>query len=155
MSKGLFFITALGLGAAAIYLMDDKKGKKRRARLKKQIEKGVEAAGEWIDEYSQRAPELSKQFGSKAQEYLKMAGEKAGEFSKEYGPRAQEYAKVAGQKANDYLKNGHSGWTPSARFVGALGSALAFYGAGRPGLYGTMLRTLSLGMFTRALMTSR
>lgn len=155
MSKGLFFLTLLGAGAAAIYLTDEKHGKKRRAKLRKQFERYTNAAGEWIDEYTERAPELSRELGSKAQEYLKVAGTKASELSREYGPRAKEYAQVAGSRAGEYLKNGHSGWTPSARLVAALGSALAFYGAGRPGIYGTMLRTLSLGMFTRALMTSR
>jgi hypothetical protein len=155
MSKGLFFLTILGVGAAAVYLSDEKYGKKRRAKLRKQIDRYTTRAGEWIDDYVERAPEISRDLGGRAQEYLKVAGEKAGEYSREYGPRAQEFARVAGSRAGDYLKNGHSGWRPSARFVGALGSAIAFYGAGRPGIYGTLLRTLSLGIFTRALMTSR
>ena len=155
MSKGLFLLTVLGVGAAAVYLTDEKKGKKRRAQLRKQVDRYATVAGEWFDEYTERAPEISRDLGSKAQEYLKVAGTKAGEFSREYGPRAQEYAKIAGSRAGEYLKNGNSGWRPSARVAGALASALAFYGAGRPGIYGTMLRTLSLGMFTRALMASK
>lgn len=171
MSKALYLIGAAGLGAAAaIYLLDEKQGKKRRARLKKQWDHTLDVAGGKFDEYSrelrERVPELSRQIGSRAKDYWSTAGHRAGEVSRElgknageyakgFGKQAGEYARQAGERATEYAKNGQVKWAPSARFVGALGSALAFYGAGRPGVYGMLLRTLSLGMFLRALLASR
>jgi hypothetical protein len=177
MGKALFLLGAIGAGAAAFYLMDEKEGKKRRARLKKQLEKGLNTAEELWDEYSEefrdRAPEIRRQLGSRAQElgrhaqdYLLGARERAGAWSKVMGRNAQEYAKQAGKSAVDYAREGgklagnavmegQPRYAPSARMIGAIGSALAFYGAGRPGLFGTMLRTLSLGLFLRALFAAR
>ncbi|HSP07282.1 MAG TPA: hypothetical protein VLR94_08900, partial [Acidobacteriota bacterium] len=79
----------------------------------------------------------------------------AAEYTRTFGKSAEDYAKDAGERAVDYAKQGQVRWAPSARFVGAVGSALAFYGAGRRGLFGIFLRTLSLGMFLRALLASR
>jgi hypothetical protein len=176
MSKALFFLGAVGAGVAAVYLLDEKKGKKRRAQLKKRIEEGLSTAGDYIDEYSRevrdKARELSPVIGSRAQElgktaqqYLRTAGSRAEEWSRSAGKNAQDYARVAGKNAGEYAKvagtraseyvSKDGRWSPSARFIGALGSALAFYGAGRPGIFGIVLRTLSLGMFTRALLASR
>ena len=171
MSKALYLIGAAGLGAAAaIYLFDEKQGKKRRARIKKQLDRTLDVAGEKFDEYSkemrERIPEFSRQIGARAQDYWKVAGKRAGEFSRNlsdnaaaytrtFGKSAEDYAKDAGERTVDYAKQGQVRWAPSARFVGAVGSALAFYGAGRRGVFGMLLRTLSLGMFLRALLASR
>jgi gas vesicle protein len=178
MSKALYLIGAAGLGAAAaIYLFDEKQGKKRRTRLKKQWNHAIDVAGDTFDEYSReirdRVPEYSRRLGSqaqkvgsRAQEYWKSAGSRAGEYAQEFGKNAGEYArslghdageyaKRAGERSMEYVKEGQVRWSPSARFVGAVGSALAFYGAGRPGMFGMLLRTLSLGMFLRALLASR
>jgi gas vesicle protein len=177
MSKALLFFGAIGAGAAALYLMDEKEGKKRRAHLRKKFEKGLTAAEGMWDEYSEvvreRYPEVSRQFGARAQsfgksaqEYLRGAGERASEWSKAASKEAPNYARqagkvtadyavVAGKRAGEYVKDGTGRWSPSARMIGAIGSALAFYGAGRPGLFGMVLRTLSLGLFTRALLASR
>lgn len=177
MSKALLLFGAIGAGVAALYLLDEKEGKKRRARLKKKLEKGLNTAEDIWDEYSdvvrERAPEFSRQIGARAQslgktaqEYLKGAGERASQWSKVAGKEAQDYARQAGKatadyavesgkRAGEYVKEGQVRWTPSARMIGAVGSALAFYGAGRPGLFGMVLRTLSLGLFTRALLASR
>ena len=54
--------------------------------------------------------------------------------------------------ASNVMKNGASGWSPSPRFAGALGSVLTVYSAGRRGPAGTILRLLSLGLFARSLM---
>lgn len=171
MSKTLYLITAAGLGAAAaVYLLDEKKGKKRRARIKKQLDHTLDIAGEKFDEYSrevrERAPELSRAIGSRAQDYLNIAGKRASEFTRSFGEGAAQYArgmsknagvvaKEAGERAVDYAKNGQVRWAPSSRMVGAIASALAFYGAGRKGMFGMLLRTLSLGLFLRALLAAR
>jgi gas vesicle protein len=177
MGKGLFLLGAIGAGAAAVYLLDEKEGKKRRARLKKKLESGLETAEELWDEYSHefrdRAPYLKQQLGDRAQvlgrhaqEYLLGARERAGAWSRVMGKNAQEYAKHASKSAADYAREGgkragvavmegQPRYTPSARMIGALGSALAFYGAGRRGLFGMVLRTLSLGLFLRALFAAR
>lgn len=177
MGKALLLFGAIGAGAAALYLLDEKEGKKRRAHLRKRFEKGISAAEGMWDEYSEvvreRAPEFSRQigeraqsFGKTAQEYLRGAGERASEWSKAASKEAPNYAKqagratadyavVAGKRAGEYVKDGTGRWSPSARMIGAIGSALAFYGAGRPGIFGMVLRTLSLGLFTRALLASR
>jgi gas vesicle protein len=177
MGKALLFFGAIGAGAAALYLLDEKEGKKRRARLRKKFESGMSAAEEMWDEYSdvvrERYPDVSRaigaraqSFGKSAQDYLRTAGERASEWSKTASKEAPNYAKqagkltadyaaVAGKRAGDYVKDGSGKWSPSVRMIGAVGSALAFYGAGRPGLFGIVLRTLSLGLFTRALLASR
>jgi hypothetical protein len=177
MGKALFLLGAIGAGCAAVYLMDEKEGKKRRARLKKKFEQGLHTAEELWDEYSEelrdRAPDIKRQLGTRAQElgkhaqeYLLGARERAGAWSRVMGKNAQEYAKTAGQSAVDYARiggkragevvmEGQPRFAPSARMIGAIGSALAFYSAGRPGVFGTILRTLSLGLFLRALFASR
>jgi len=177
MSKALLFFGAIGAGAAALYLMDEKEGKKRRAHLRKRLEKGLSTAEGMWDEYSEvvreRYPEVSRRvgaraqsFGKSAQEYFRGAGERASEWSnaawkeapnyaRQAGKVTADYAVVAGKRAGEYVKEGTGRWSPSARMIGAIGSALAFYGAGRPGLFGMVLRTLSLGLFTRALLASR
>jgi len=135
MVRGLVFV---GLGAAAaVYFLDEKQGKKRRNRARKKIRQVVNSAGEVIGEYSREI------------------GERAGEWSQDFPDRAREYAEEAKELASDFVKNGNSRWAPSARLVGAVGSALAFYGAGRRGVTGALLRTLSLGLFTKALIASR
>jgi hypothetical protein len=135
-------IVLLGLGiAGAAYFLDEKKGRKRRARFKKNMDGWLSSAGDAVEEYSQ-------QFGERAQQL----GERATVLTRELNKRAQEYSGDLKEKAAEI---GSNGWAPSARFVGALGSALAFYAAGRQGVTGALLRTLSLGMFTRALIASR
>lgn len=136
MLRGLLFV---GLGAAAaVYFLDEKQGKKRRNQARKKIRQYANSAGEVIGEYS-------REFG-----------ERAGEWSEDLPDKAREYAATAKEYASDFVKNGNvSRWAPSARLVGAVGSALAFYGAGRKGMTGALLRTLSLGLFTKALIASR
>ena len=135
MLRGLIFV---GLGAAAaVYFLDEKQGKKRRNHASKKFRQVVDSAGEVIGQYSREI------------------GERAGEWSQEFPDKAREYAVGAKDLASDFMKNGNSSWVPSARLVGAIGSALAFYGAGRRGVSGALLRTLSLGLFTKALIASR
>ena len=169
MSKALYLIGAAGLGAAsAIYFLDEKQGKKRRARFRKQFDHTLEVANDRIGEYSkefrERVPVISREVGARAQEYLKAASESAdfrefgrrsGEYARDVGRNAGLFARVAGERAMEYAKETDSRFTPSGRMVGALASALAFYGAGRRGMFGMLLRTLSLGMFLRALLASR
>jgi hypothetical protein len=135
MIRGLILV---GAGtAAAIYFLDQKQGKKRRKVAAKKIRQTVSSAGELFNNYSGDL------------------GERASGLSQELIPRAKEYAGQAKGLAADFVKNGNSRFSPSARLVGALGSALAFYGVGRRGMSGALLRTLSLGLFTKALMASR
>jgi gas vesicle protein len=135
MIRGLIVV---GLGAAAaVYFLDEKQGKKRRKVATKKIRQAVSSAGELFSNYSEDF------------------GERASELSQDLIPRAKEYAGQAKVLASDFMKNGNSRFSPSARLVGALGSALAFYGVGRRGMSGALLRTLSLGMFTKALIAAR
>jgi hypothetical protein len=139
----------VGLGTAgAVYFLDAKKGPKRRKNFQKQFRQTRKRTQELLDGYSQKLRVY-------AQDYSEKLNEQANTFSKVLNERVNEYGKEAKTVANDLAKNGHRRWTPSARTVGALGSALAFYGAGRSGATGMILRTLSLGLFTRALIASR
>jgi hypothetical protein len=135
MIKGLIIV---GLGvASAAYFLDEKKGKKRRARFKENFNDLMSTTGDAVEDYSHRI------------------GERAGEWGKVVAKRAQAYSGDLKEKASDVTSNVTSnGWSPSSRFVGAVGSAVAFYAAGRGGFLGSVLRTLSLGLFTRALMAS-
>src|SRR5262249_28002185 len=135
MVRGLILF---GLGAAgAIYFFDPDKGPKRRKQLKKQWNDTVKLTSKWWDEHGEQI------------------GLKAREISQSLGSQAVYYGNNAKTAAVKLAQNGNHRWSPSARTIGALGSALAFYSAGRRGTTGALLRTLSLGMFTRALMASR
>jgi gas vesicle protein len=135
MIRGLLVV---GLGAAAaVYFLDENKGRKRRKEANKKVRQAVSSAGDLFNEYS-------AQFN-----------DRAAEWSEGLPDRAKQYAGQVKELASGFVKNGNGRWSPSARLVGALGSALAFYGVGRRGLSGAVLRTLSLGMFTRALIASR
>lgn len=168
--KAITFITLAAAGAGAIYFLDQKQGKKRRAKVRKQFERSLDLAQDYWDEYSpelrKRAGQLSHEVGKRAgqfsQEFGKRAGELYGDFSKkagvytrDWGEKAGELSKDYADRATDYAINDHFNWTPSARLATAVGSALAVYSAGRGGFLGTLLRTISLGMFVRALISSR
>lgn len=150
----------MGVGTAgalgAIYLLDEKQGKKRRARLKKRVREVAAVTGEALDDYSRefgkKADRWSRDFGHRADLWAKDFGTRAEGWRKGLNERAREYSSDAKDLATEAVKNG---WSPSARFLGAMASGVAFYGAGRPGMTGTLLRILSLGLFARALMTSR
>lgn len=66
----------------------------------------------------------------------------------------RDCSRKASTIASNFRKNGTAGWIPSPRLAGALGSMLTVYSSGRRGPVGTLLRILSLGLFTRALMTN-
>jgi len=135
MVRGLILF---GLGAAgAFYFFDPDKGPKRRKQLRKQCNDTMKAATDWWDEYGDQI------------------GQRAKDFSQTVGNQALHYGNEARTAATEFVQKNGNGWAPSARAIGALGSALAFYSAGRRGTTGALLRTLSLGMFTRALMASR
>jgi hypothetical protein len=156
MSK-VYYLLALGAGtAAAIYFYDEKKGKKRRARFRRNVEEGWKRADEYTKEWRKQAPKLARQYGTVAGEVLRNTGKRAGELSRDYGSRAGVYLKDAGSKAHElaHARNGHNA-LGSARFLGAMASTIAIYGTARRGFLGTFLRTLSLGLFTKALMAAR
>ena len=153
------FLALVGVGAGAIYFLDAKKGKKRRARVRKQIEQTLDLAQDYWDEYSpelkRRAGEFSHEFGKRAGELYDDVSKKAGVYTREWGEKAGELSKDYADRAGELAVNNRFRWSPSARLATAAGSALAVYSAGRGGFLGTLLRTLSLGMFVRALIASR
>jgi hypothetical protein len=134
----------LGLGAAGVYFLDAKKGKKRRTSFSKNFRKAVSQTEEYCADLAQRSKPLLKDLTERGKPYLESLGR-----------QGQKYASEAGQSVLNYTKNGGTHWQPSARFTGATAGALALYGAGRQGFVGAVLRTLSLGFFTRALLSSR
>jgi|GEM_PF-3078794 len=134
MKTGLLFTGFVAAGITTAFLLDPKKGSKRRKVLKKKANRIMHDGAETLREYSHEL----KPYWDK---YSRELSEEAKHLSKE------GIEKVEG--AN------HNGWKPSARMLGATGGALAFYGAGRPGLLGTIIRTVSLALFTRALLASR
>jgi len=134
----------IGLGAAGFYFLDEKKGKKRRANFTKNVRNFLDQAEEYCLNLAERSKPLIATLGERSKPILHSLGE-----------QGQKYASGVGHSVYEYAKNGHTGWSPSARFTGATAGALALYGAGRPGVVGALLRTLSLGFFTRALLASR
>lgn len=157
--KAITFIALAGAGAGAIYFLDQKHGRKRRAKVRKQIERSLDLAQDYWDEYSpelrKRAGEFSHEVGKRAEELYGDFSKKAGVYTREWGEKAGELSKDYAERATDYAVNDHFDWSPSARLATAVGSALAVYSAGRGGFLGTLLRTISLGMFVRALISSR
>jgi hypothetical protein len=141
--KGLMLIAGLGIGAAAFTYFNDKKyGKKRRIQARKNLDKTLRTTQESIGEFS-------KQF-------LNHTGEFSKQFLNHTKEATRDFRNKAEVQAADLAKNvKQNGWKPSSRMLGALGSALAFYGASRQGLLGLACRTLSLTMFTRALISPR
>lgn len=134
----------LGLGVAGIYFLDTKRGKKRRATFSKNFRKAVSQAEDYCADLAERSKPLLKDFSEKSKPYLETIGR-----------QSQKYASQAGESLVNYTRNGGSHWHPSARMTGATAGALALYGAGRPGFLGSLLRTLSLGFFTKALLASK
>jgi hypothetical protein len=134
----------LGLGIAGVYFLDTKKGKKRRATFSKNVRKAVNQAEDYCSDLADRSKPLLKDLSERGLPYLQTLGR-----------QSQKYATEAGQSVVNYTCNGGSHWQPSARVTGATAGALALYSAGRRGLLGAVLRTLSLGFFTRALLASR
>jgi gas vesicle protein len=134
MKFATFFLGVVAAGVAAAYLLDEKKGQKRRKVLRKRANQALEDAREAFHGYSkQLEPHIKK-------------------YSEQVKERAEEFSDQGRQKVEEI---GHNGWSPSARALGATASALAFYGAGRSGPIGSMMRTVALGLFTKALLASR
>ena len=134
----------MGLGAAGFFFLDSKKGKKRRAQFKKNAENVFHQAENYCGHLAERSKPLIDELSKQGKPLLHTLG-----------TEGQKYANRIGHSVNDYAKNGRTGWHPSARLTGATAGALALYGTGRPGFVGALLRTLSLGFFTRALLASR
>ena len=134
MKNGLLFAGAVAAGISAAYLLDEKRGPSRRKFIKKKADLLLKEAGHRWDDYSHE---------------LKPYWEK---YSKEFAHGAEDFAKVGMQRVE---KAAQDGWAPSSRMLGATASAVAFYGAGRKGMMGAVLRTVSLGLFTRALLASK
>jgi hypothetical protein len=141
MKKTLFL---MGLGAAGVYFFDAKKGKKRRSIFTKNLKNAFEQAGSYCSDLADRSKPLIKDISQQTKPFVNSLNH-----------QSQKYASQIGHSVYDYAKNGHTGWNPSARLTGATAGALALYGAGRPGFVGALLRTLSLGFFTRALLANR
>ena len=141
MKTTLFLV---GLGAAGVYFLDAKKGKKRRSLFTKNVKNTVEQVGSYCSDLADRSKPLISEINKQTKPFVES-----------FGQQSQKYATQVGHSVYDYAKNGHTGWNPSARLTGATAGALALYGAGRPGFVGALLRTLSLGFFTRALLASR
>ncbi|MCI0413339.1 hypothetical protein L0222_11140 [bacterium] len=121
-------------GLCAALLLDEKRGPKRRKLLKKKAnELWNEASGAWNDYSRELKPHLQK-------------------YSRELSAGAKRVTEGSLQRIEETTQNG---WSPSARMLGATASAIAFYGAGRSGLVGILLRTISLGLLARALVASR
>ena len=134
----------LGAGAAGFYFLDAKKGQKRRAHFNKSFKNALKQAEGYCNDLAERSKPLLDELGKHGKPLLNTLGSES-----------QKYANLVGNSVYDYAKNGRTGWNPSARLTGATAGALALYGAGRPGILGAVLRTLSLGFFTRALLASR
>lgn len=134
MKHGLVVAGALAVGISAAYLLDEKQGPKRRKSIKKKADRVLkEAAQKWNDYSHELKPYWEK-------------------YSKEFGHSAENFAKEGLHRVDEATQNG---WAPSARMLGAAASAMAFYGAGRKGMIGVLLRTVSLGLFTRALLAPK
>lgn len=134
----------LSLGAAGYYFLDSKKGKNRRVHFKKNVKNAFEQAESYCSGLTERSKPLLDELSKQGKPLLTALGQEG-----------QKYANLVGHSVYDYAKNGSTSWNPSARFTGATAGALALYGAGRRGIFGAILRTLSLGFFTRALLASR
>ena len=134
MKHGLLLAGSAVAGISASYLLDEKKGPKRRKILRKKADRVLkEASHTWNDYSHELKPHWNR-------------------YSKEFAHGLENVAEKRLQQVEEATQNG---WTPSARMLGATASAMAFYGAGRKGMFGTMLRLVSLGLFTRALLASR
>ena len=141
MKYGLLLTGMIAGGVCAALLLDEKRGPKRRKILKKRAnEIWNEASHAWNDYSRELKPQIEK---------LKPHIDK---YSHELAEGAK---RVTEGTLHRIEETAHNGWSPSARMLGATASAIAFYGAGRGGVVGTLLRTISLGLLARALVASR
>ena len=108
MGKAFLLFGAIGAGAAAVYLLDEKEGKKRRAQLKKRFEKGLSVAEELWDEYSDEFAIELLNFHDNLELALKVLenmhriiylalGERAGAWSKVMGQECAGLCEASGQ----------------------------------------------------------
>ena len=134
MKNALLLAGTVAAGVCAAYLFDEKRGPKRRKLLKKKTDRTLKEAVHMLNDYSQQ---------------LKPYWDR---YSKEFAQGAQTVATKSVDRVEEVTSNG---WRPSGRMLGATASAMAFYGAGRKGFLGFMLRIVSLGLFTRALLASK
>lgn len=140
LGKLVILLGGLGLGTAAVsYFADEKYGKRRRIHTRKKVDQVMKTANHKLDEFS-------RQFANHSRQFANQTGEISRDLKNQVGKQATDFAKNV-QKPNR--------WKPSSRMLGALGSGLAFYGASRQGLLGLACRTMSLTMFTRALLSPR
>jgi gas vesicle protein len=134
MKYGLLLTGMIAGGVCAALLLDEKRGPKRRKILKKKAnEIWNEASNAWSDYSRELKPQFEK-------------------YSKELSEGAKRVTEGTLHRIEETT---HNGWSPSARMLGATASAIAFYGAGRSGVVGILLRTISLGLLARALVASR
>ena len=134
MKHPLLFTGVLAAGVTAALLLDQKKGPKRRKILKKKANQFLEEATDKFQDYSRELKPYWKK------------------YSAEFVNGTRAYSQEGIHKVEEM---NHDGWSPSARMLGATAGAVAFYGAGRKGPMGTLLRTVSLGLLTKALFASR
>jgi gas vesicle protein len=132
--KYALVLTVIAGGVCAALLLDEKQGPKRRKILKKKANEIWDEASHAWNDYSR---ELKPQF----EKYSKDLSESAKRVTEGTLHRIEETT--------------HNGWSPSARMLGATASAMACCGAGRGGIVGTLLRSISLGRLARALVASR
>ena len=145
MKHGLLVVGVLAAGVSAAYLLDQKRGPKRRKLLKKRADRVLHQAADKWNAYSHELKPYWDKYSHELRPYLS-------KYSKEVAQGAENVAKQGFHRVEEATQNG---WAPSARMLGATASAMAFYGAGRKGMMGTVMRLVSLGLFTRALMSSR
>ena len=130
-SKSLILAAGLGLGTAAYtYFSDENNGKKRRIQTRKKIDQALKLANETVTDFSKHVTKQTADLSKDLRAQVSKQSNKVAEYQKK-------------------------GWRPSSRLLGALASAFAFYGASRSGLLGIACRTVSLSMFTRALLAPR
>lgn len=132
--KGLFWI---GLGTAGVYFLDPGEGRNRRRR-----------AGEQVRQVFERTRGLGV-------EYSRDFRNKTNGLLDSLKTRGADATRGAGSVATDLVRSGASHLSAPGQLMGALGGAFAIYGAGRRGTAGTLLRTISLGLFTQALLRKR
>lgn len=119
----------LGIGAAAMYLMDPERGRTRRAYIADRTNQLYSESGEYIGQRGRDLVDRAKGVVADAKEMV-----------------------MGGPPKDEQIETTEEGWTPAARFTAAaVGGGLLVYGLRSKNAIGRIAATAGAGLIARSI----